>query len=180
MTIRVVPSKIALWALAAGAIGVLLGLVAGLEPQSAALFASVWAMALAATGIGDYLVTRKAWQEASPRLSRRLPDALAIGVRSDIHLCIETQGGEDWRCELFDHVDPTLLTQHLQQLRRPQIGDIQTRFYCLDPHPYQKLMTHLVKNSDIILPNWHDRGIALTGSGLRHLYSGLSQASGRR
>jgi uncharacterized protein (DUF58 family) len=113
MAIRVVPSRIALWALAAGAVCLLLALVAGLEPESAASWAAVWAGALAVAAISDYLVTRKAWHEASPRLLRRLPDALAIGVKIDIHLSIETQGGADWHCELFDHVDPTLLTRGL-------------------------------------------------------------------
>ena len=113
MAIRGVPSKIALWALAGGAICILLALIAGLEVSSAAVAATVWALGLLAIGITDYVLTRKAWQRAAPRLTRRLPDALAIGVRSDIQLCIETQGGGDWRGELFDYVDPTLLTQGL-------------------------------------------------------------------
>ncbi len=110
---RVVPSTIALWALAAGAIGTLLALVSGVEVDSAAIFASLWAVVLMAAGSADYLLTRKAWRRAAPQLKRRLPDALAIGVRSDIQLYIETQSGAPWQCELFDHVDPTLLTRGL-------------------------------------------------------------------
>lgn len=110
---KVVPSKIALWALAAGAIATLLALLAGLEIGGAAVLASLWALALLGAGGADYLLTRRAWQQASPRLTRRLPDALAIGVRSDIQVCIETQSGAAWHCELFDHVDPTLLIRGL-------------------------------------------------------------------
>lgn len=113
MIVRAVPSKVALWTLAAGAVCVLLALVAGLQVEGAAVLASAWTAALVGAAIADYLMTRRAWQRASPHLSRRLPDALAIGVKTDIHLCIQTQGGSDWRCELFDHIDPTLLTRGL-------------------------------------------------------------------
>jgi uncharacterized protein (DUF58 family) len=110
---RVVPSRTTLGLLAAGAAGVLLTLVAGIDRAVAGGLALGWALVLLAAACADYAVTRKAWREASPRLSRRLPDALAIGVKSDIHLFIETQSDVSWRCELFDHVDPTLLTQGL-------------------------------------------------------------------
>jgi uncharacterized protein (DUF58 family) len=111
MTARMVPSRTALWALTAGAICVLLALVAGLEVRSAALLAAVLGLVLLALGVTDYVITRKAWREAAPQLSRRLPDALAIGVKSDIQLSIETRGGPQWSCELFDYVDSTLLTR---------------------------------------------------------------------
>jgi len=113
---RVIPSKLALWALAAGAACVLLVLIAGMPLQSAAILALVWALALLAAAAADYGMTKQAWKRASPRLTRRLPDALAIGVRSDIQLFLEAQGPADWRCELFDYVDPTLLTDGLPVL----------------------------------------------------------------
>ncbi len=110
---RVVPSKTTLWALAAGAACVLLALTLGIQLATAAVVAFVWALALLVMASIDFAVTRQAWTRASPRLSRRLPDALAIGVQSDIKLVIETEGPTEWRCELFDYVDPTLLTHGL-------------------------------------------------------------------
>jgi uncharacterized protein (DUF58 family) len=110
---RVVPSKITLWCLTGGAAFVLLTLTVGMQLATAAGIALVWALALLVTASIDYATTRQAWSRASPRLSRRLPDALAIGVHSDIKLVIETEGPIEWRCELFDYVDPTLLTQGL-------------------------------------------------------------------
>ena len=110
---RVVPSKSALWTLTAGIVCVLLTLIAGVGPETAGWLAAVWALALLAGGAIDYALTRRAWTAASPRLSRRLPDALAIGVKSDIQLSIQAEGDTDWRCELFDYVDPTLQTQGL-------------------------------------------------------------------
>ncbi len=110
---RVVPSKITLWAIAAGTTCVLFALVAGVPLQSAEALALGLALALLGAACADYLMTKRAWERASPSLSRRLPDALAIGVKSDIQLLIQAQGPLAWRCELFDYVDPTLLTDGL-------------------------------------------------------------------
>ena len=110
---RVIPSKTALWALGVGAVSILLALVAGIPLRTAEGLALVWALTLLAAAAADYLMTKRAWKRASPSLSRRLPDALAIGVKSDVHLFIQAEGPDDWRCELFDYVDPTLLTDGL-------------------------------------------------------------------
>jgi uncharacterized protein (DUF58 family) len=110
---RVIPSNRALWILTAGIACVLLMLIAGTTRATAGWLATAWALALLVAATIDYMLTRKAWRAATPRMSRRLPDALAIGVKSDILLSIQTAGGGDWRCELFDYVDPTLRTQGL-------------------------------------------------------------------
>src|SRR5690348_10083387 len=110
---RVIPSNTALWTLAAGAACILLALVAGIPLRTAEALAWAWALALLGAASADYLMTRQAWKRASPRLSRRLPDALAIGVKSEIQLFIQAEGRGDWRCKLFDYVDPTLLTDGL-------------------------------------------------------------------
>lgn len=113
MRIGVVPSRTAIAAAAAGSACVLIALVAGAEVSSAGWLAAGWTLVLLAAATLDFLVTRRAWRVASPRLSRRLPDALAIGMRSDIQIAIDTDGEHTWRCKLFDYVDPTLLTQGL-------------------------------------------------------------------
>lgn len=110
---HVVPSNSALWILTVGIVCVLLALIAGIDRGTAAWLATAWALGLLAATAIDYTMTRRAWTVASPRLSRRLPDALAIGVKTDIQLSIQTERGGPWRCELFDYVDPTLRTQGL-------------------------------------------------------------------
>ncbi len=113
MRVRVVPSRFAIAAIAAGGVCALLALVAGAQIAFAAWLATAWALALLAIAGADFAYTKRAWRDAAPRLSRRMPDALAIRMRCDIHISIETQGADDWRCELFDYVDPTLLTEGL-------------------------------------------------------------------
>lgn len=113
MRIRVVPARIAIAVIAAGGACVLLALIAGAEVSFAGWLALTWALALLATAAVDYAITRRAWKAAAPRLSRRLPDALAIGMKCDVQVSIEAAGIHDWQCELFDYVDPTLLTDGL-------------------------------------------------------------------
>ncbi len=113
MRVSVVPSRNAIAAAAAGSACVLIALIFGAEVSSAGWLASSWALALLAAATLDFLLTRQAWKRAAPRFSRRLPDALAIGMRSDIQIAIETEGEVAWRCELFDYVDPTLLAEGL-------------------------------------------------------------------
>jgi uncharacterized protein (DUF58 family) len=70
-------------------------------------------MALLAAGGVDYVVTRRSWQRASPQVSRQLPAALAIGVKCPVKLTIDVGGAHAWRSELYDHADPSLLTEGL-------------------------------------------------------------------
>ena len=113
MRLRLVPGKAALTALATATAGVLVVLIVGASVAHAAGLASACTMALLAAGGVDYVVTRRSWQSASPRMSRQLPAALAIGVKSTVTLTIDVGGASAWRSELYDHADASLLTEGL-------------------------------------------------------------------
>ena len=113
MRLRLVPGKAALTALAAATAGVLVVLIGGASVAHAAGLASACTMALLAAGGVDYVVTRRSWQSASPQVSRQLPAALAIGVKSTVTLTIDVGGASAWRSELYDHADASLLTEGL-------------------------------------------------------------------
>ncbi len=113
MRLRLVPGKAALTALAAATAGVLVVLIVGASVAHAAWLASACTMALLAAGGVDYVVTRRSWQSASPQVSRQLPAALAIGVKSTVTLTIDVGGASAWRSELYDHADASLLTEGL-------------------------------------------------------------------
>ncbi len=108
MRLRLIPSvrSLALFSVGAGAAAV--ALFAGIDLEfvagSAALFAASMTVAMA----GDYFVSRRAWTRSAVRMVRRLPSAFAIGVKRLVHLEFETAGVQNWRCEVFDHCDPSL------------------------------------------------------------------------
>ncbi|MBL8266120.1 MAG: DUF58 domain-containing protein [Steroidobacter sp.] len=42
---------------------------------------------------------------------RTLPPAFALGVKKTVHLALSLEGERTWNCQLYDHVDATLLTE---------------------------------------------------------------------
>ncbi|MGH8284730.1 MAG: DUF58 domain-containing protein [Steroidobacteraceae bacterium] len=127
MRLRLIPGPSAIAALAAGAAAVLIARVAGASVTMSAWIAASWAAALLAAAALDYVFTRRAWRQASPQMRRRLPAALAIGVRRPVHLTIELEGSRRWRCALYDHADPSVLTEGLPadlELRGGQRADL--------------------------------------------------------
>jgi len=107
---RAVPGRTAVNGLALLAGAGLLALVAGVPvPLVWRVTISAFA-AFAAAGVADYLVSRRAWHEASAVMTRQLPAAFAIGVKRPVQIAIEAQGARTWRCDLHDHADATLVT----------------------------------------------------------------------
>jgi len=113
MRVRVVPSALSLSALAAGGLLILAALILGAPGNLARLLATAWILALAAAATVDYAISRRDWRQASATLTRRLPAALAIGVRKEVQLSVETQGARTWQCLVYDHADSSLLTDGL-------------------------------------------------------------------
>ena len=110
---RVAPSGwLIVWfaALAAGALAASLSGVA--RPTVAAATAAL-VLLLALLAGADYALTRRAWRAANVRLVRRLPAAFAIGVSREVRVSVQHDGGEVWRCELHDHVDPSAVASGL-------------------------------------------------------------------
>ena len=110
---RCIPGKPMILALASGAIAVLLALVAGLPLRLVGSSAVVALLGLLLVAALDLLDAARAWQRAPVRLVRRLPAALAIGVRRMIPLWLELDTGRGWRGMVYDHADPALHTEGL-------------------------------------------------------------------
>lgn len=106
---RVIPGTPLLWTLAAGCGVVLASLVAGLPVSSARWLAISWCVALLVLAALDLYLTRRAWREAAPEMTRTLPAAFAIGVPAHIQVQLSADGGKRWRTRLHDHADPGLI-----------------------------------------------------------------------
>jgi len=133
MQVSVVPTRAALSAVAAGAAGLLVALIVGI-PVDIALWAALgWIVLLAAAGAADYFVTRRAWLQTTPRMTRLLPASLAVGKKREIQLNIEGTGTDPWRVQLFDHSDPSLLTQGLPVTLEIGAGKRVTYAYHVTP-----------------------------------------------
>lgn len=111
MRIRLIPGTATITALATGATVVLIALLTGASPAVGVVIAAVWATALTLLAAFDYATTRREWSASTPQLVRALPPAFALGVRKTIQLTLSVGGTRSWHCKLYDHVDPTLLTE---------------------------------------------------------------------
>lgn len=111
MRVRVIPAPPALAAVAAGAVCLLVALLAGVPVITAAWAAGGWIVLIATATAADYRLTRQAWLQTAPRMTRVVPAALAVGVQRDIDLIIEAGGSLSWNVAVYDHSDPSLLTQ---------------------------------------------------------------------
>jgi uncharacterized protein (DUF58 family) len=111
--LRIIPGRRLIAALGAGAVVLLVVLVAGAPVDDTAWAAFALLTLAAVLTVVDDFRSRASWRAASPRLIRRLPAAFAIGVRREIHLAIELDGDAGWRCELHDHADASLAAEGL-------------------------------------------------------------------
>jgi uncharacterized protein (DUF58 family) len=113
MRVRVIPAPAALIAVLGGATALLAALVLGVPVTTVAWAAFAWMLFLAFAALTDYRLTREAWRQATPTLTRHLPASLAVGVKCDVELTVDGTGGDLWTIDLFDHSDPSLNTEGL-------------------------------------------------------------------
>jgi uncharacterized protein (DUF58 family) len=113
MRLRIIPGRTAIAALAASSVIALLALLVGMTVAVVARAALVGVAALVAAAILDYAASWRVWHRASPAMTRRLPAAFAIGAKRPVELTIDIGGTEVWRCELYDHADPSVLAEGL-------------------------------------------------------------------
>lgn len=113
MHIRLAPNGLMIGALAAGAVSVLLALLARLSVSQAFELAALWLFAVALVASLDYAWTRRAWRSAAVTMTRRLPTALALGVQRPVQLHFTVAGALPWSVRLHDHADATLATEGL-------------------------------------------------------------------
>ena len=117
----------------AAAVAALVALLAGVQPGVVGRATLGTLAALALIGAWDYAASRRAWRRASPRMTRRLPAAFAIGARRSVELAIEAEGSADWTCELYDHADATLSTEGLPVRLHVRGGTRVTTTYMVLP-----------------------------------------------
>jgi uncharacterized protein (DUF58 family) len=119
-------------ALAGGSAAALLALLAG-APLRAVGWGSIAALlGLLLAAAADLLHSVRAWRHAPVRMQRRLPAALAIGVRRVIPLWLELDAGK-WRGTLYDHADPAMRTEGLPAPIRLHAGTRLELEYAVTP-----------------------------------------------
>jgi uncharacterized protein (DUF58 family) len=97
------------------AIGVvaLAALLAGTELAYVTVATLVAVLALSLAAAGDYVVSRRVWRDAKVGFARRLPAAFAIGVSRNVTVTLSHEHWSDFACELYDHVDPSVVATGL-------------------------------------------------------------------
>jgi uncharacterized protein (DUF58 family) len=113
MRLHAIPGRGAILVLAAGVAATSIALMMGMAIAQAARLAMAWALALLLAAIADYVMTRRAWERSSVRMTRRLPAAFAIGASRPVQLTIEVAGANAWHCEVYDFADPSLTCEGL-------------------------------------------------------------------
>ena len=113
MRIRLIPALPALAAVGAGATCLLVALLLGVSVTATGWAAAVGLLLFTIAMVGDYRLTRHAWVESTPSMTRVVPAALAVGVRRDIVLVIDGVGSKPWQVAVYDHSDPSLRTEGL-------------------------------------------------------------------
>jgi uncharacterized protein (DUF58 family) len=109
MKLRLMPSKLALAVLAAATVCLLVALLVGTSIALASRIAVGIGIALILAATIDCMYTQRAWRTVAPTLQRRLPPALAIGVKRTVELTFEVRGTLAWSIRLYDHMDSSLL-----------------------------------------------------------------------
>ena len=110
---RFIPGRLTILILVAISAALLLALVIGVAVTSALWAAIALLIVVFTLTVWDFARSLRAWHAASPRLVRRLPSAFAVGVRQTVHLAIDVDGTVAWSCALYDHADPSLVTEGL-------------------------------------------------------------------
>jgi uncharacterized protein (DUF58 family) len=113
MVLRVIPTRALVAIVASGAVVATAALIAGGSVETVSVITAGAAAVLIGATVIDYLITTRAWRASKPELTRGLPAAFAIGVRTPVTLTVAMQGTHTWPCELYDHAATSLLTEGL-------------------------------------------------------------------
>jgi uncharacterized protein (DUF58 family) len=113
MRVRVIPSRRTIAITATAVVLSIAALIAGIAVAMVAWAAAALGAALSVALICDLAITRRAWRESTPSLTRHLPAAFAIGVAKSIPLTLSVSGSSRWIGSLYDYAPPTLATTGL-------------------------------------------------------------------
>ena len=129
MKIAAAPSRRSLWWLGVIGVAALAALLVGLDRPLVALATLVAVLVLLAAIDADYVLSRRRWRTSNVRFTRRLPAAFAIGVERPVRVLLEHDGDYEWKCELYDHVDSSLVSAGLpQSVVLPRSKRIETSY----------------------------------------------------
>jgi uncharacterized protein (DUF58 family) len=133
MRLPFIPARPLLLLLIGSAGIALLALVAGAPTSVVTMATSAWLAGVAIVSVGDLWWTLHLWHAAPARLTRRLPPALAIGVRREIGIGLEHGGDSEWQVLVYDHADPSLATEGLPASMRLKPGTRSELAYHVTP-----------------------------------------------
>jgi uncharacterized protein (DUF58 family) len=107
MSLRALPSRRLIWMISAAALVALLLCVLDLL-TIARSFTAGMLLLITMLCLADWSNTRRAWRAATPLLSRRLPAAFALGVKSNVSISLIVIGERSWSAQFIDHSDASL------------------------------------------------------------------------
>jgi uncharacterized protein (DUF58 family) len=105
MSLRLVPTRTAIVLLIAGAAGALVALLLGISSVQVGTVAGAWLVVVLLAMAIDAVISHRAWQQSSIRLTRQLPAAFAIGAPARVGLTLDSAAHRAWQCSLFDGCD---------------------------------------------------------------------------
>jgi uncharacterized protein (DUF58 family) len=109
--VRVIPGRIALLLVAIVAAAGLAALIANVSLPLVAQLTAVAVIVLITVGAADFLASRLAWRKSKVLLVRKLPPAFAVGVQRPVRVLIRAEGALSWLCRVYDHADPSFITE---------------------------------------------------------------------
>jgi uncharacterized protein (DUF58 family) len=113
MLLPILPTRAGVAVAAALAVASAAALIAGIPVALVGAASALAATACIAVAAIDLWASRRAWRAAPLRWQRRLPPALAVGVRRVLEGSLVNEGTRRWRIALFDHIDPSFEVEGL-------------------------------------------------------------------
>lgn len=115
MKIRVIPGRVALVLLAIAAAAGLAALVANVSLALVAQLTALAVIVLIGVATTDFFSTRSAWRNSNVQMFRKLPPAFAVGVQKPVSVIVQAEGAFDWQCTVYDHADPSFVTEGMPE-----------------------------------------------------------------
>jgi uncharacterized protein (DUF58 family) len=109
--IRFIPGRVALLLVAVAAAAALAALVSNISLALVAQLTAVAVIVLITVAAADFFSTRSAWRQSNVQMIRKLPPAFAVGVSKPVRVIVQAEGALAWHCRLYDHSDPSFITE---------------------------------------------------------------------
>ncbi|MBV9890938.1 MAG: DUF58 domain-containing protein [Rhizobacter sp.] len=134
MAFAILPSRAAVTVVALLAAAASAAALGGVAVATVAVASGVAVMICLAFVVVDVRASRRAWRAAPLAWQRRLPPALAVGVRRAIEGQLVNASRRRWQVELFDHIDPSFDVDGLPAQCTAMAKSVVTLAYAVVPH----------------------------------------------